>query len=255
VITSRVRRRAGDAVHFRFRDRVGSEFVASGFALGQIQQLIEGRQPRIVVEMGSGIGALTSAIADALQHTGSPATQVAIEDEPFCLEQLAVNLGDRYGRLSVFGHVADLPDSLGAVDLVVVDGGATTDLLPGDRHRWTEEDERREMQEVVDRLAAKAVVVFENQRDRQRAHLEALAPPRWVHEQVRPFDATPGYHVYWFDPTPARRLVASLCNGLRGLWFPAGIRKVRWLYWRVQGEFLPTRSAVAPGGGEEWVGR
>jgi hypothetical protein len=253
MITSSTRRRAGDAAHLRFRDRLGSDFIASGFALGQIQELIERRRPRTVLEVGAGIGALTAAIADAIERTGDPVTQVAIEDEPFCLEQLAVNLGSRYGSLCVYGHVADLPASLGLLDLVVIDGGATTDLRPEDRDRWTAADERGEMQAVLDRLALGAVVVFENRRDAQRAHLEALAPAGWVHEHVVPIDASPGYHVYWFAPSLGRRVAGGGRNRLRRLWFPAGIRRFRWLYWRVNGRSLPTRAAVAPGGGEEWA--
>lgn len=253
MIISSARRRAGDAAHLRFRGRPGSDFIATGFALGQIQRLIARRRPRAILEVGAGIGALTAAIIDAIDRSGVATVQVAIEDEPFCLEQLAANLGDHYEKVAVYQHVAVVPDSIEAFDLVVIDGGASTDLRPADRGRWTSADERGEMQAVLDRLGRGAVVVFENRRDAQRAHLEALTRRRWCHEHVVPLGASPGYHLYWFEPSLLRRADAGLRTRLRRLWFPAGIRKVRWIYRRAYGSSLPARVGVAPGGGEEWA--
>ncbi len=249
MITSRAQRRQGDAAHLRFRDLPGSDFIASGFALGQIQAIVADRQPAMVLEVGAGIGALTAAVADVLDGS---CTQIAIEDLAFCLDQLADNLGDQLAAISVYLRVAQLPTSMVPFDLVIIDGGASSDLPPGESDRWTSEDEQGEMASVVERLAPEAVVIFENRRDQQRAHFEALAPRGWVHEHVRPLDASPGYHLYRLAPSPAQRVGAAVRNGLRAWWFPGGIRLWRRIYFRWHGRFLPERQAVASGGGEKW---
>jgi hypothetical protein len=247
VIHPRSAARAGTALHWRFRPLPGSDYVASGFALGAIIHLVERRRPASILEVGAGIGTLTTAIAESADRVGLHGSHVAIEEIDFCLEQLAANLGDRLDRIVVLPRSADLPDDVAPFDLVVIDGGATTDLLPEDRHRWTADDERAEVRAWIGRLAPGAVVLVENERAPQRRWIEAEATRPYVHEQVRPYDGSPGYHLYWFDAGPRTRALVALKDRLRALWFPRGVRLLRRAHHRLTGRVGPDRAAVAPG--------
>ncbi len=248
MIRRRSSARAGDAFHWRFRPLPGSDYVASGFALGLVVELLERRRPRSILEVGAGIGTLTATVAETLDRLGERSTRhVAVEEIPFCLDQLAANLGDRLDRVVVVPFAAEAPPDVPAFDLVVIDGGATTDLLPEDRHRWTAADERAEVACWMARLAPGALVVVENERLAQRSHIEAEATRAYVHEQVRPLDGTPGAHLYWFDPSPRRRADVAVREAARSLWFPRGVRLRRRIRRRLTGSAGPERAAVAPG--------
>ena len=247
MITPKASARRGEAIHRRFRPRPGSNYVASGFALGAVDHLIRSRRPQAILEVGAGIGALTAAIAEACDGAGLAATHVAIEDVPFCLEQLAANLGPRLEGIEVHPYVRDVPVGGPTFDLVIIDGGATEDLLPEDQHLWTAADEEAEVGSWIGRLSPGALVLVENRRDRQRGFIEALAIRPMVHEHVRPLDAGPGYHLYWVDPSATRRLAVAVAEGWRRVWFPRGVRAQRLLYHKLHGRPKPKRDTVAPG--------
>jgi len=251
VIRTQDAARRGDELFHRFRTRVGSDYIASGFALGAIIQLVEHRKPQAVLEVGSGIGTITTGVLEARARAGIRAgVQVAVEEIPFCQEQLEANLGEQFDRVVLVARAADLAPDVGPFDLVIIDGGASTDLEPGDRAGWTAADERAEVRAWIGRLAPKAVVLVENERAPQRGHVEAEATRPFVHEHVRPFDASPGFHLYWFDPSPQRRLGVALRERVRRLWFPRGIRLARRGYHRLTGRYLPERETVAIGDGQ-----
>jgi hypothetical protein len=248
VIRSRSAARAGDAVHWRFRPKPGSGYIASGFALGAVIHHVERHRPASILEVGAGIGTLTAAVAEAADRANLACSHVAVEDIPFCLEQLAANLGHRLDGVVVIPHAADLPAEVPPFDLVVIDGGSTDDLLPEDRHRWTDDDERAEVGAWIDRLAPGAFVIVENERPRQRRWIEGAARRPFVHEHIRPYDGSPGFHRYRFDPGPAHRVGAALAGRLRALWFPWGVRVMRLAHARLTGRIGPDRAAVARGG-------
>jgi len=247
VIVRRRSRAAGNELHGRFRPRPGSDYVASGFALAAIIELVERRRPASVLEVGAGIGTLTTAVVEASARAGRVGSHVAVEEIDFCLEQLQANLGAQLDGVDVVPRAAEAPEGLAPYDLVIIDGGATTDLLPADQHRWTAADERGEVAAWMAHLAPGALVLVENERAPQRAHVEAEATRPYAHEHVRPFDAGPGYHLYHFDPSPTTRLGVRAREALRALWFPRGIRLLRRAHVRVLRRPVPERRAVAPG--------
>ncbi|QXC60268.1 hypothetical protein KSP35_18300 [Aquihabitans sp. G128] len=246
-----VRRRAvreGTAVHWRFRPRPGSDYVASGFALGAVIDLVERRRPASILEVGAGIGTLTTAVAEAAIRVGLEPSQVAVEEIDFCLEQLDANLGSLGDRVRIVRRAADVPAEVAPYELVVIDGGATTDLLPEDQPGWTAQDERAEVAAWIGRLAPGAIVVVENERAPQRSHIEAEATRPYRHEHVRPVDGSPGLHLYQFDPTPGLQARARVRDAVRALWFPRGLRLLRRAHLVVLRRSGPDRAAVAPGG-------
>ncbi len=198
--------RRGIAVFERFVPRPGSGYIASGFALGRIIDLVERRRPERILEVGSGIGTITSAVLEARDRTGVGGLHVAVEDVPFCLEQFAANLGPRAADVVVVPRAADVAAAVGPVtfDLVIVDGGDPDDLAPEERHTFTAADRAAEVGAWVALVAPRGLVLVENTRIAQRRELEAQAGRPFVHEHLRPADDTPGVHLYWFEPSAGR---------------------------------------------------
>jgi hypothetical protein len=250
VIIRRRAARAGNEVHWRFRPLPGSNFVASGFALGAVIDLVERRRPGSILEVGAGIGTLTTTIAEAAERGGLAPTQIAIEEIEFCLDQLRTNLGPLTERIQIVRRAVDIGPDVAPFDLVVIDGGATTDLLPEDRAGWTAADERAEVASWIGRLAPGAIVMVENERAAQRGHIEAEATRPFLHEHVRPIDGSPGFHLYRFDAGPAVRLAARGRDIVRSAWFPRGVRLLRRVHLLVLRRYGPDRAAVAPGDDE-----
>ncbi|MEZ5179681.1 MAG: hypothetical protein R2746_15775 [Acidimicrobiales bacterium] len=239
----------GIAVFDRFVARPGSGYIASGFALGWIIDLVERRRPERILEVGSGIGTITSAVLEARDRTGAGGLHVAVEDGPFCLEQFAANLGPRAAEVVVVPRAADVVAAVGhvAFDLVIVDGGDPDDLAPEERHTFTAEDRAAEVAAWVALVAPGGLVLVANTRAAQRRDLEAQTRRRYAHEHVRPADATPGLHLYWFEPSPARRAAAAARGAANRLWFPTGLRVARTLHRRITGRPMARRRAVASG--------
>lgn len=132
----------GIEVFERFVVRPGSGYIASGFALGRIIDLVERRRPERILEIGSGIGTITTAIQSARDRSGRSGPHVRVEDIEFCLEQFAANLGAGADEVVVVPRAADVVAAVGPVAfvLVVLGGGGTTDLVPEDQHSLTAAD-------------------------------------------------------------------------------------------------------------------
>lgn len=233
----------------RFVVRPGSGYIASGFALGHVIALVERRRPERILEIGSGIGTITTAVREARDRVGASGLHVAVEDVPFCLDQFAVNLGHRADEVEVVPRAADIVAALGPVafDLVIVDGGDPDDLAPDERHTFTADDRAAAVGAWPALLAPRGVVLVENTRTAQRQELETQTHRRYVHEHVRPPDATPGLHLYWFEPSPLRRARVAVRAVVNRVWFPTGLKVARKVHRRVTGRPLPSRRAVASG--------
>lgn len=248
MTSHREARRTGDRQFERFRPRPGSDYIASGFALARFTELVEQHRPRAILEVGAGIGAITDTVLDARARAGgSDGVYVAIEDIPFCLEQLSANLGERIGQVTVVPRASAIPPELGPFDLVIVDGAATTDLFPEDRHRFPVSAQDDEVRSWLPRIAHRGIVVVENVRLPQRQILEAEVGRTFVHEHIRPIDNTPGVHVYRFEPTDRERALAAARNAVRPLWFDRTLPLAKRLYRKALHRPFPRRSTVAPG--------
>lgn len=236
----------GIAVFDRFVTRPGSGYIASGFALGRIIALVEQRRPERILEVGSGIGTITAAVRSAQVDVG---LHVAVEDVEFCLEQFAANLGPEADEVVVVPRARDLVAAVGPVafDLVIVDGGDTPDLVPEEQHTFTAADMADEVGAWLALVAPRGLVLVENIRAAQRGALEAQTRRRFAHEHVRPADATPGVHLYWFEPSPLRRVAVAARNGANLVWFGGGRKVVGKLRRRLTGRPTPRRQAVASG--------
>lgn len=210
----------GTDTHRRFAGRPGSDFIATAFALDGLAEELRRRRPRTVLEVGPGIGTTTSVtvgVLDELWRRGGYRLY-GIEHVPFCLEQMATNLGDDLAATTVVERYEDLPGDRDRFDFVLVDGG-------GEGHDDGDLDPdhvRAQNRLYVSELSERAVVFVENKRPRQRAIFEAAIEGPWSYAHHRPWNDAPGYHVYRLDPTPAERREATLHGLADRLWFDSG---------------------------------
>jgi predicted O-methyltransferase YrrM len=244
----RAREQVGIEVFERFATRPGSGYIASGFALSVIADLVARRQPGAVLEIGSGIGTITTAVLEASDRSGGVvARHVAVEDVAFCVEQLEANLGERRREVEVLERARDLDPAGGAFDLVIVDGGHTDDLLPELRSTFGPDAVAAEVDAWVPLIAPGATVVFENERRDQRERFEAEIGRPFAYERLRPLDGTPGVHLYHLEPGGLVAARSGARTALDAAWHPRLLRSLRRVNRRLGRPPLPVRSAVAPG--------
>ena len=196
-------------IHARFSKLPGSGQIGSLFAMRGLAFWLERRRPTTVVEIGGGIGALSTVI---LRNVGEWTAVWVVEPHPWCQEQWKQNVVTACRR--VFHASATVP-SRHRVDFLVVDGGDQR----GDYYR---------------NLAKRALVFVEGGRRPQRAVLEAelrRACRPFARATYRPlWPRTKGYSVYVTNPTAWERVwlasvrlrEAILDLVARGLRLPVG---------------------------------
>jgi protein-L-isoaspartate O-methyltransferase len=233
----------GTQVHNRFASFEGASGIASSYALAGMASWILKRKPTRVLEVGAGIGTSTDAITRALDAAGSTGVvHVAVERIPYCVDKLRENIGARLDAVTVVDWPSDAPETSFPHDLVVIDGlgpQAATHLFPAERLE-------AETAFCVEHLAARAVIIVENQRAAQRRTIEANARPGWAYAHYQPWDRSPGYHLYLFDPTPLEKARLAARQAWNKVWTPGAAKLARRVYRKVTGH-RPQRSLAATG--------
>jgi predicted O-methyltransferase YrrM len=111
-------------IYRRFQAKPGSEHIATEQALAYLSALLDAAQPKVVLEMGAGIGTITDAL---LLHPARPERIVAAEQNDYCLSVLRGNLTNSEDRrLVIASKPEEVPPDL-VFDLVVGDGGFGVD--------------------------------------------------------------------------------------------------------------------------------
>lgn len=104
-------------VYQRFRERPGSNHIASWRALACLAAVVRKYRPKEVLEFGCGIGTITYMLLRA----SSEIHVLGIESNGFCLDQLDQNIPAELGsRLDVARIGDDGTDR--RFDLVIIDG-------------------------------------------------------------------------------------------------------------------------------------
>ena len=167
-------RRPAAQHHAAFRTLAGSDQIASPFALTALMALLERIQPARALEIGSGIGTMTSL----LTHFGCQTHTV--EDNAFCATQMRKNLeGWAEYRLS---------QGLGYLHhLIVVDGDQIKPNI------------------ALGLLSRGGWMLVEGNRRAWRAGLK-YGYRDFTAVNLRPFDRSKGVWLLAFEPTPALRL-------------------------------------------------
>ena len=164
----------------------GAQEIASPYALHAIWHLYQDRDPKSVCEVGYGIGTISFMLA---MWRMSDTQIIAVEDDPWCIEQAHCNLGPMAGAVLWYDKIPHYE----TFDMVIVDGPQISDA------DW------------YYTLGGRAVVIFEGNRRGQRAVLEKtlrVKRRRYCRVNLKPEDRTKGIWVYWIDPTRGERLTA-----------------------------------------------
>lgn len=170
-------------LHRVFAARDGAEQIASAFAMAGVQRWLRRRRPRVVCEIGGGIGALSSAILQALPPGAS---YTIVEPDPWCRERLAEQFAPWIAARSIL-VVPEFERPARPINLLVVDGGNTCP-------------------EYYVHLAHRAVVFWEGRRRPQRAVFRGVCARPYCEAEWKPPDRSKGYAVAQLDPTAAERL-------------------------------------------------
>ncbi len=192
MISAKELNEAAAGLHARFSKYIGGEHIASLHALHGLMWWVQRRRPAHILEVGAGIGTLTSGILWvrarlAAAGLGTP-TLISTEDNAFCKEQIAKNLAEQMKDFLLITDMDGFPKEVRELDFVVIDGGVL--------------DDRYFMS-----LTPRAVVFFEGFREKQRKLLEATANTRrWVRANFRSRDRRASYWVYQFEPSLWERI-------------------------------------------------
>ena len=197
----------------------GSQEIASEFALHAIWDLYRDLDPESVCEVGHGVGTITFMLA---MWRTSRTQIIAVEDNPWCIEQARRNLGLASSYLQMDGAVLwyDKIPSYEIFDMIVVDGPQVS------------------AQDWESCLADRAVVVFEGNRREQRALFEATmrrCGRRFCRINIKPLDRSKGVWVYQTQPDWRERYryfktwLVEWCRDVRARWRgqPIGKRRPR----------------------------
>lgn len=174
-------RRPAARHHAAFRALAGNDQIASPFALTALMALLEYLQPVRALEVGAGIGTMTSLLTNFGCQTH------AVEDNAFCATQLRKNLeGWAEYRLS---------EGLGYLHhLIVVDGDQVKPNI------------------ALGLLALGGWMLVEGNRREWRAGLQH-GYRDFVAVNLRPFDRSKGVWLLAFEPTPLLCLAFALERG------------------------------------------
>jgi predicted O-methyltransferase YrrM len=201
------------AVH-EGRVKIASENTIDGLMTSIIKY-----RPKRILEIGSGIGTLTHTILSTMTslelHEHEDYLFMTLEDNPFCLSQMAKNLHEYEGLYRVINSTNELSSDL-EFDLIIVDGRGKFD----DRKRATNFD---------DLLSRKGMIIVEGQRTFQRSFIgESYRNRTFVHVKMRSLkqnlspDGTgtrnprfKPYHVYLFEPGLSDRVLVPAKGFLR----------------------------------------
>jgi len=177
--------RTAAAHHADYRQRSGSEQIASAFAIATLQAILDRLTPRRVLEVGSGIGTLTSILTARCERVH------AVEDHPWCTQVMLTNLG-----ASARVH---LGSGLGYLhDLIVVDGDQVAPAT------------------ALGLLKHRGWMLVEGNRRTWRAGLKYGYRP-FAAVNLRPFDRSKGVWVLAFEPTTRLRLAFALERAWQGV--------------------------------------
>lgn len=104
----------------RFCKLEGSEYIATGFAISIIVNLIEKFQIRSVLELGLGIGAIADTVLKFSNQNRLNLTYYGTEENDFCNSVLKRNV-EFYSRLNHYKRLSEIKDS-NSFDLIIIDG-------------------------------------------------------------------------------------------------------------------------------------
>lgn len=187
----------------RYRKLPGSEHIASAMALTYLSASLRAFRPKVVMELGSGIGTMTDAL---LMHPQRPEFVWTVESNLFCRQQLARNMAHHDAtRFAVLTSAEEIRavGLGGRVDLLLGDGGLGKSEAP--------------VPEELAGLKLGSVVFAEGVRREFRALVQKALPPG-LHVAFAEYGVT---YRWGLGPLPLLwRFTKGRCQ-----WWPRRVRR------------------------------
>ena len=98
----------------------GNQHIASEYAIGKINGLVEKFRIIRILEVGLGIGSI-SGIVLAMNRNKPELGYNGTEANDFCINALPDNLKEDYNRLRIYSNLTEIP-SFKKFDLIIIDG-------------------------------------------------------------------------------------------------------------------------------------
>ncbi len=182
--------------------------IASENAINGLIETIRHYEPRRILEIGSGIGTLTYTVLTTIHSLNIQRSDdfifFAVENHPFCVNQLEENLADFQDEYYIASSMDEIGSTNVKYDLIIVDGGG---------------DLGNDMGVMVfkDMLASRGVIFIEGSRLFQRNLISQWYGLR-DHTYVKIYSdkvyitydgqsvKNKAYHVFAFEPSLSERV-------------------------------------------------
>lgn len=140
----------------------GSQHIASEYAIGKINGLVEKFRVKRILEIGLGIGSISGMVL-AVNRNKPDIYYTGTEANDFCLKALLENLKEDYSRLKIVSDLTKIPSNK-KFDLIIIDG------------------EDHNLRAVKDLISENGILAIEGDRMPQQDLLQELFPDhKYVH--------------------------------------------------------------------------
>jgi len=103
-----------------FCEAEGNQHIASEYAIGKINGLVEKFRVERILEVGLGIGSISGVVL-AVNRNKPYLDYTGTEANDFCLKALPENLKEDYGRLVIYSDLSEIPSDK-KFGLIIIDG-------------------------------------------------------------------------------------------------------------------------------------
>lgn len=180
-----------------FCEAEGNQHIASEYAIGKINGLVEKFRVKRILEVGLGIGSISGILLSVnrnkldLDYTGTEANN-------FCLNALPENLKEDYNRLKIYPNLSEIASDK-KFDLIIIDG------------------KDQNLQSIKKMISKNGILAIEGDRMPQQEVLRGIFPKhKYVHsislsrnKSYSPFPADEwqgGLKIIFVNPTIKQRL-------------------------------------------------
>ncbi len=145
-----------------FCEAEGSQHIASEYAIGKINALVEKFRVKRILEVGLGIGSI-SGILLAMNRNRPDLDYFGTEANDFCINALPDNLKEDYIRLHIYSDLGEIPANK-KFDLIIIDG------------------KDHNLQAIKGLISRNGIIAIEGDRMTQQDSLQELFPDhKYVH--------------------------------------------------------------------------
>jgi hypothetical protein len=180
-----------------FCEAEGSQHIASKYAIGKINGLVDKFRVKRILEVGLGIGSI-SGILLALNRNKTKLDYSGTETNDFCLKALPINLKENYNRLKIYSDLTEISNDK-KYDLIIIDG------------------KDHNLQAIKGLISDNGILAIEGDRIPQQDSIQELFPVhKYVHcislkknKSYSPFPATHwqgGLKIILINPTGFQKL-------------------------------------------------